>query len=130
MSRTNAISLLGATIKRVLLLLALPRIVEFPPAEWRETLKRARVTNFDMIEKSGILAGVVFVTYLLRPDVAQTTEISLTIQYLSQFLAALPLLFLFAGPFYLRRLRRGLDHEIERRRVAGQFEPLRRHHHD
>ena len=119
MSGTNAISLLSSALKRALLPLALPRLVELQPAEWKEALKRSRAMNFDMIEKFGILAGVTLVTYLLRPDDSQTTDISLAIQYLSQFLAALPLLFLFAGPFYLRRLRRGLDHEIECRRVSG-----------
>lgn len=123
MSGTNSISLFGAALKRVLLPLALPRLVELQAAEWEEALKRSRAMNFDTIEKFGILASVAFVTYLLRPDDAQTSEISLAIQYLSQFLAALPLLFVFTGPLYLRRLRRGLDHEIECRRVSGHSKP-------
>lgn len=123
MSGTNSMSLLGAALKRVLLPLALPRLAEFQPAEWEEALKRSRAMSFDTIEKFGILASVAFVTYLLHPDDAQSSEITLAIQYLSQFLAALPLLFVFAGPFYLRRLRRGLDHEIECRRVSGHSKP-------
>lgn len=130
MSRTNAISLIAVAIKRALLPWALPRIVELQPGEWDESLKRARATNFDMIENAGVLASVAFVTYLLRFDSSQTGSISLPLQFVIQFLSAVPLLVLFAGPFYLRCLRRGLDHEIERQRVAGYFDYSRRHHHD
>jgi hypothetical protein len=62
------------------------------------------------------------VTWLLRDDAEAAETISLPFQYLAQFLAAVPLLTLLAGPFYLRCLRRGLENEIneiERRQRAG-----------
>ncbi|MBS1229366.1 MAG: hypothetical protein H6R17_2643 [Proteobacteria bacterium] len=118
MTNSNAFHLLGRALKRSVLAWALPHIVQVPPAEWDDALKRARETNFDTIERIGVLAGIAFTTYLLRFD-ANEAEISLPIRFLAQFAAAVPLLILLVGPFYLRCLRRGLDHVIEHRRIAG-----------
>ena len=117
MAYLNAISIFIKAIKRVLLSCALPRIAELPPAEWEDAMKHAREMDFDMIEKTLTLAGIAFTTYLLRFD-ANEVVISLPIRYLAQVVAAVPLLLIFVGPFYLRCLRRGLDKEIERRQLA------------
>lgn len=114
MANSNTAYILG--IKRTLLIWALPRITEIGPGEWEDALKRARETDFDSIEWIGLLAGIAFTTYLLRFDAEQAAVLSLPAKYFAQFLAAVPLLALFVGPFYLRRTRRGLDQEIERRR--------------
>jgi len=87
--------------------------------EWDEALARAREMSFDTMEWMGIVVGVVFATYLLRFDADQAAALSLPVRYFIQFLAAVPLLALVVGPFYLRRTRRGLDQEIERRYGAG-----------
>lgn len=119
----NSLNLLGKAIKQSLLAWALPRIVELPLDEWDEALKQARETNFDTIELIGVLAGIAFTTYLLSYDAA---EFSLPIHFIAQYLAAFPLLTLLAGPFYLRCLRRGLDHVIERRHLP--LDSRRRRH--
>jgi hypothetical protein len=118
MANSTAIKLFGKAIKDTLLLWALPRIAELKPGEWAVALKRARDTNFDMIERVGVLAGIVFTTYLLRFD-ASSDDFSLPGRFFAQFVAAVPLLILFSGPFYLRCMRRGLDHVIESRQPAG-----------
>lgn len=119
MANSNAIVLLGKTIKRTVLPWVLPRIAELPLGEWDEVLTHAREMPFDIVERVGVLLGVVLVTYLLRFDAIQMEDLSLPLRYIFQFLAAVPLLILFAGPFYLRCLRRALDLEIERRHLVG-----------
>jgi len=115
----------GAAFKRALLVRVLPRITEFPQGDRDEVLSRARETRFDIIEWVGVLAGVALVTWLLRFGAGQAATFSLPILYFVQFVAAAPLLLLVVGPFYLRCTLRGLDEEIERRRIAGRSEPRR-----
>ena len=128
--RTKSITEDDKSLKRMAFLWAYPVLRKLPPSEWDEVLKQAKKVEFDMIERIRILAGIALVTYLLRFDASQVVALSLPVRYLAQFLAAVPLLILIVGPVYLRCMRRGLDHEIERRHSAGQFDPLRRHRHD
>ena len=58
----------GTGLKTIVLLLAYPALGQLPHSEWDEALKRARDADFVMIEWIGLLAGVAFVTYLLRFD--------------------------------------------------------------
>ncbi len=125
MANSNSVYILGHAIRRTLLTWALPRITELLPGERKDALKRARNTDFDTIEWIGLLAGTAFTTYLLRFDAEQAAALSLSARHFVQFLAAIPLLVLFVGPFYLRRTRRGLDREIERRRGPNRFESER-----
>ena len=106
---------LGNTARRTLLPWLLPRIVEISRGEWDEVLTRIRETPFDTIEKAGLLLGLAFATYLLGADSSLAVDASLPVVYVFQFVAAVPLLALLAGPFYLRCWRRGLDQEIEQR---------------
>ena len=95
----------------------LPRIVEINRDEWDEVLTRIRETPFDTIEKAGLLLGLAFATYLLGADSSLAADASLPVAYVFQFVAAVPLLAVLAGPFYLRCWRRGLDQEIEQREL-------------
>lgn len=97
---------------------ALPRLAELPPAERDDAAARARDIDFDNWERVGIVAGVTVAAYLLRFDPPAAGGIALLLRYVLQFLAALPLLALLVGPFYLRRTRRGLDQIIARRNLA------------
>lgn len=123
--RTDSTPMSGKDLKRIALLWAYPALRPLPPAEWDEALKQARETNFDMIEWIGVLGGIAFVTYLLRFGADQAAALSLPVRYFIQFLAAVPLLVLVVGPFYLRRTRRGLAREIERRHGRSQSDPQR-----
>jgi hypothetical protein len=106
-------------LKRLALVIAYPALRHLPHAEWDEALEQAREGSFDTMEWLGIMAGVAFATYLLRFDADQAAALSLPVRYFIQFLAAVPILALIVGPFYLRRTRRGLDQEIERRYGPG-----------
>lgn len=118
MASSNTLQLFGKALKRSALTWALPHLVKLPHAEWDEALQQARETDFDALERIAVLAAIAFTTYLLRFDVNET-ELSLPIRAVSQFVAAVPLLILLAGPFYLRCLRRGLDRFIERRHLVA-----------
>lgn len=119
MPSSGGIAMVGHAIRRTLLLWALPRLEEFDAGEWEELQNRARAADFDRVEWAGVLAGVVFVTWLLRLTPEQAV-LPLPLLYFVQFVTAVPLLMLVAGPFYLRNMRRGLDREIERRRGGEQ----------
>jgi len=105
----------GKDLRRIALLWAYPALRQLPRSDWDEALEHAREMSFDTTEWMGIVVGVAFATYLLRFDADQATALILPVRYFIQFLAAVPLLALIVGPFYLRRTRRGLDEEIERR---------------
>jgi hypothetical protein len=128
--RTESITVGDKSLTRIALLWAYPVLRKLPPSEWDEVLKQAKKAEFDMIERIWILAGIALVTYLLRFDASQAAALSLPIRYLTQFLAAVPLIILIVGPVYLRCMRRGLDREIERQHRSGQFDPHRRCVHD
>jgi hypothetical protein len=118
MPKSNGIRFLGDSFRQGLLLRALPRLGEFSPGERDAALARARETRFDLIEWIGVLAGVMFVTWLLRFEQHQIAAFSLPVLYFAQFVTAAPLLLLVVGPFYWRCTLRGLDEEVERRRQA------------
>ena len=118
MTDSNALQLFSKALKRSALTWAMPHLVKLPPADWPLAVQQARETNFDAIERIGVLAAIALTTYLLRFDVNEA-EISLPIRFVAQFVAAIPLLILLAGPFYLRCWRRGLEHVIEHRHFAG-----------
>lgn len=109
----------GKSLRTVTLLVAYPALRQLPRIEWDDALAQARETGFDTIELIGVVAGVAFATYLLRFDANQAATLALPARYLIQFVVAAPLLALVVGPFYLRRTRRGLDQEIERRHGLG-----------
>ena len=89
-------------------LILLPELARFEPGDQRQRLHEARQTAFDVIELLGIAFGLILVTAATRyvlPDFDFATR---AIAALLNFLVAFPLLCLAVGPFYLRRLRRGL----------------------
>lgn len=112
---TRATPIGAEGLKRMALLFVFPALSKLPRAEWGRALKQARAGNFDTIEWLGVMAGVAIVTYFLRFDPEIAATISPAMRFLVQFLTAFPLLVLIVGPFYLRRLRRGLDLELEQR---------------
>lgn len=109
MANLNTSHAWRGALKRSILSWLLPRIMELPSREWDGAVKQARNIEFDWIETVWLIAGVAFVTYLLRFDPEQATSLSLPLRYLAQFVAAVPLLVIVVGPVYLRRARRGLD---------------------
>ena len=94
----------------------LPELRRFPEGEQDQILKAARETPLDFIELASMALGFVAVTALTRyslPDSAMSTRFG---AMLLNFAVALPLLAVALGPFHVRRLRRGLRHQLETRR--------------
>lgn len=111
---TRASPILRSPCLQWLLLQVFPQLRLWPVGEWPDLLARMNGQPFDRIERLGMIAGVVLVTWLLQP--AARIEAAPGMVFLSQLLFSLPLLLLVAGPFFLRRMRRGLDLAIRQRR--------------
>ena len=94
----------------------LPRIVVIRRSEWGAVLTRLRETPFDAPDKAGVALTLASATFLHGAVSPHAAERSLPVVYVFQFLTAVPLLIVLAGPLYLRCWRRGLEQEIERRR--------------
>lgn len=94
-----------------------PKLRELPPEVWDSILCKARGTKFDTAEYVGIVGSVAFVAWLLGSEPSVFKTQSLTLDYVVQFVLALPLLACLVGPFNLRRTRRGLDRELLRRKI-------------
>lgn len=96
-----------------------PRLREWPVPEWPGLLAKARQVEFDRLERIATLAGVVIVASQIKP--ASSLGESALLAYLMQFAYLAPVLLLVLGPFFVRRIRRGLD-EAARDRVAAKQE--------
>ncbi|GEM_PF-1135661 len=96
-------------LRRQLIIFALPRLSEIPPAEWDAALDKSRKIDFDGTERIAIVISVGFVTALLSFSPEQQEAMGFIAKYTVQFALALPMLIALLAPFYLRRLRRGLD---------------------
>ncbi len=99
-------------LRRQLTLLALPRLAEIPQHEWDEVTERSRQIHFDGAERIAIVVSVGFVSALLSFAPEQLVSLGAFTRFFIQFALAAPLLFALLAPFYLRRMRRGLDIEI------------------
>ena len=93
----------------------LPELRRFPAVEQDGALKAARETALDLAELIGMAAGLLVVTALTKyalPDAAPSTRFGVA---LLDFVVAIPLLAVCLGPFHVRRLRRGLREQLQRR---------------
>ena len=95
--------------------LLLPQLRAVPPAERDAALRNARSTSFDFIELVGIAFGLVLTVSVTRYSVDATQIVERAAAALLNLLVAVPLLTLLVGPFLVRRLRRGLDQQVNGR---------------
>lgn len=95
-----------------------PELRLFAPEERARALAAARETPFDALELFGMAAGVALVTALTRYAGAELDAMQRFAAGTLNFVIALPLLALAVGPFFVRRVRRGLR-DILARRDAG-----------
>lgn len=93
-----------------------PQLGAFPAGERPRALSEARNTAFDVIELVGIATGVVLATALTRYGTAELSFLEGIVAAATNFLVAIPLLVVLVGPFLVRRVRRGLDQALQRRR--------------
>ena len=106
-----------------LLLRIFPTLRAWPVREWPGLIAQVNASAFDSVERVGMLAAVALVSWLLQPAASQDTALPLL--FLEQLFLALPLLVLTAGPFFLRRLRRGLDQAAKKRQGSPLGQPER-----
>lgn len=84
-----------------------PRLREWSVREWPAVLGKARQVEFDRMEQIATLAGVILVAWQVKP--ATSVGVSALLAYLTQFVYLAPVLVLVLGPFFVRRIRRGLN---------------------
>ena len=104
---------ISADIANRLRLIVYPQLRKISAADQDEVLRIARRTELDLLERIGILSGVVGTTAVLQSVGADWN--ALPVRLLAQFALAMPLLLCVVGPFLLRRTRRGLDIECGKR---------------
>lgn len=105
-----------------LLALLLPRLREWPVGEWHRILDKAVVKPFDRFEHAGIIAAILFVTWLLKPEVS--CEVSIIAIYAKSLLLSMPCFVLLAGPLFLRRFRRGIAVLADERKAPRRSPPM------
>lgn len=93
----------------------LPELKRFPENERDHALRSARETALDTIELIGMAVGLVSVTALTKFAVPDPSMASRFAMALLNFAVAMPMLVAVLGPFHLRRLRRGLRAQLDRR---------------
>jgi hypothetical protein len=85
-----------------------PELRPYGRAERDRLLKKASDTPLDFTEWLGILAALVFVAVLTRYSIAGFNFMDRIAAALANFFVAVLLLGVTAGPFLVRRKRRGL----------------------
>lgn len=97
-----------------------PQLRSFPEDDRQRALRAAKSTPFDVIELLGIALGLVLVTALTRYQAGELNALLRLTAILLNFAVAVPLLVLCVGPFLVRRVRRGLECELAKRRGADR----------
>ena len=89
-----------------------PELTKFAPAEQARALRAAAEARFDAIELFGLitaLAVTVFITRYSGTNMGFADRFGAAV---ANFIIAIPLLLILAGPFYVRRTRRGLRKQL------------------
>ncbi len=98
-------------------LLLYPELARLAPGSRPAALRRARHEPFDWVELAGLGACIVLVAWLTRWIAGAAGLAGPDGAMLANVVLALPLVIACAGPFYWRRTRRALRHDIAR--LAG-----------
>jgi hypothetical protein len=85
-----------------------PELERISPQHRARALEQARAAPFDLIEILGILLGVAITTALTHYGMKDVQIADRLLAALANFAIAVPLLAVLAGPFLIRRTRRGL----------------------
>lgn len=96
-------------------LVLLPELKQFPSTERSAALQLARETSLDVVELAAMAMGLVAVTALTKYSLPELPAVSRFALALVNFAVAMPLLVAVLGPFHLRRVRRGLRHQLQQR---------------
>ena len=100
-----------------------PELGKIHPRDRSRALKEAKGGPFDAIEFAGIGIALLLVVILTRYSTAGMGLTERIGAALANFVVSLGLLALFAGPFYVRRIRRGLRKQIDSGSVLKVDDP-------
>lgn len=89
-----------------------PELRKFDPADHGRALQKAKDANFDWIEILGMTLAVAFTVFLTRYSAAGFGLLERVGTAVANLAVAIPLLMVLAGPFYVRRVRRGLRAQL------------------
>ncbi len=98
-------------------LLLYPELARLAPGSRPAALRRARHEPFDWVEFAGLGASIVLVAWVTQWIAVAAGLAGPDGTMLANVLLALPLVVACAGPFYWRRTRRALRHDLAR--LAG-----------
>ena len=90
-----------------------PELRRFPPERQAAALRTASETSFDVIEYVGMAAALVLTVVLTRYSAIDMGLAERFGAAVVNFVVAMGLLLVFAGPFYVRRTRRGLRAQLK-----------------
>jgi hypothetical protein len=85
-----------------------PELLEVPPEDRSKLLTQARDGEYDTIEWLGLAFAITATVLLTRYSVADLSWANRVTAVLTNFLVAIPLLLVMAGPFAIRRTKRHL----------------------
>lgn len=95
-------------LNRKLQHLVMPELKTIAPHQRDRALEAAREEPLDLIETIGVLAGLVIALLLTRYSLTDAQLTDRLVAALANFVVAVPLIGVLAGPFLIRRTRRGL----------------------
>ena len=95
-----------------------PELRQFEPGRQAGALKAAGDTGFDAIEYVGLAAALAVTVLLTRYSAVDMGLADRFGAAIVNFVVAIPLLLVLAGPFYVRRTRRGLRAQLKGERTA------------
>ncbi|HEX4892244.1 MAG TPA: hypothetical protein VFV47_03080 [Hyphomicrobiaceae bacterium] len=90
-----------------------PDLARIAPHHRERAMERARSEAFDFLEIAGLVAAIAAVTYVTRYVLKDPSLADRLLATVVNFIIAVPQLLLLAGPFLVRRTRRGLRSFLE-----------------
>lgn len=100
-----------------------PELKKIDPKDRDRALQESKDTSFDVVEIIGIGIALILVVALTRYSVAELSALGRIGAAVRNFVIAIPLLLVFAGPFYVRRVRRGLRGWVEKHSLFDAKQP-------
>lgn len=96
-----------------------PELLEAPRQDRPKLLAKARDGDYDTIELLGLAFAITATVFLTRYSVADLSWMNRVTAVLTNFLVAIPLLLLTAGPFAVRRTKRHLRRLVSKADDGG-----------
>ena len=101
------------TIRKKVENLLYPQLTPYRRNERDRLLRKAAETSLDFFEWTGILAAIIFAVAVTRYSAVDFGPLDRVVVALVNFAVSLILLGITAGPFLVRRTRRGLRSQLD-----------------